>query len=196
MNKPSIYTSKYIHGYARKRCGQLALAFWNFVMTVFRYSAQERNCFALHGCALSSRWLVLMMISGVRDSADLKLTIWKWEWKSSWKTPEPRTKLWSLSTSVEWMLWGSDRYSNPVQMVVDGWLCQEFSSLCCFLLVWLNISEKLWTGLLHQFFADIDTIHRPLQNFKLSMKNVLFRSHRRNYCWCYVHEHVIPMENS
>ena len=26
------------------------------------------------------------------------------------------------------MLWGSDRYYNPGQMVLEGWLCLEFSS--------------------------------------------------------------------
>ena len=88
----------------QKRCGHLALAFWNFMMTVSRYSAQERNCFALHGCALSSRWLVLMMFSGVRDSADLILPIWTWEWNSSWKRPERssevRVCLWSECSVV------------------------------------------------------------------------------------------------
>ena len=50
--------------------------------------------------------------------------------------------------SVEWMLWGSDRHSNPVQMGVEAWLYLGFSSPI--LLDWLN---KLWTGLLQKLWS-------------------------------------------
>jgi hypothetical protein len=44
----------------------------------------------------SKRWLLcIALIGGVGDSADLILPIWTWEWNSSWKRPEPCTKLWS-----------------------------------------------------------------------------------------------------
>ena len=32
-----------------------------------------------------------------------------------------------LELTVERMLWGSDRYSNPVQMVLEGWLLSIIS---------------------------------------------------------------------
>ena len=49
------------------------------------------------------------------------------------------------------MLWGSDIHSNPVQMVVEGWLYLGFSSPMCSLLDWLN---KLWTGLLQKLWSS------------------------------------------
>ena len=36
---------------------------------------------------------------------------------------------WSMT--VERMLWGSDRYSNPVQMVLEGWLLSIISFGWC-----------------------------------------------------------------
>ena len=92
------------------------------------------------------------------------------------------------------MLWGSDRYSNPVQMVVEGWLSREFSSLWYFFLVKLNTSEKLWTGLLHQILKMLCIGRWQTLNCWWKICPV-DRIDRRN-CRCYVHTYVIAMENS
>ena len=86
-------------------------------------------------------FFVLGMLGGFLDWTGLMFLIWTWEWNSSWKRPEPCMTLWSLSITVECMLWGSDRYSNPVWMVVEdlGWLCLEF---LCFFLVWHSINKN------------------------------------------------------
>ena len=79
-------------------------------------------------------------------------------------------------------------------MVVEGWLSREFSSLWYFFLVKLNTSEKLWTGLLHQFLQMLCIGRLQTLNCWWKMFSV-DRIDRRN-CRRYVHTHVIAMENS
>jgi len=42
---------------------------------------------------------------------------------------------------VERMLWGSDRYSNPVQMALEGWLLSIISFWLVFMII-LGLASK------------------------------------------------------
>ena len=85
------------------------------------------------------------------------------------------------------MLWGSDRYSNPVQM---GWLYLRFSSPIYSLLVWFN---KHWTGLLQKLWSS--TVTKKVEIFDenyviliASIGNWQCYAHVIKTCWQWLPE--------
>ena len=62
---------------------------------------------------------------------------------------------------MERMLWGSDRYSNPVQMVLEGWhlsiICFNWLAIVC--LTDIMTTFRLASKKINAGFDD----HRPLE---------------------------------